>query len=80
MSSSCTHYVESSKALNKAKCSKYPKYKFELISHLNIDDSEIFYTQSWPQIKRHDQVSSGSKHHLPIIIHLLCLCIRGISQ
>ena len=54
--------------ITKAKWSKYPNYKFELISHLKIDNSEIFDTQTWTPKQRCDQVPEGSKHHLPIII------------
>ena len=56
--------------------------KSELVSHLNIDNSEIFSTQTWTPKQRCDQVPAGSKHPLPntCIIHLSFLCIRGISQ
>ena len=48
--------------------------KTELVSQLNIDNSEVFDTQTWAQQHRCDQVPSGSKHHPP------CLCIRRISR
>ena len=60
--------------------SKYPNHKSELIGHLNMDISEIFNTQTRAPKQRCDQVSAGSKHHLPIIIHPPYLYIRGISQ
>ena len=47
----------------KAKLSKYPSHKSELVSHLNIDNSEIFDTQPWTAPKdRCGQVSAGSSH------------------
>ena len=49
-----------------AKWSKYPNHKSELVSHLNIDNSEKFDTQTWTPKQRYDQVPAGSKHHLPI--------------
>ena len=52
----------------------------ELVSHLNIDNSEISDIQTWVPKQRFDQVPAGSKHRLPIILHPPCLCIRGISQ
>ena len=36
------------------KLSKYPNYKSELVSHLNIDKSEIFDTQAWTPKQRGD--------------------------
>ena len=37
--------------------------KSELVSHLNIDNSEVFDTQTWAQKQRCAQVPAGSKHH-----------------
>ena len=64
----------------KAKWSKYPNHKSELVSHLDIDNFEIFDTQTWTRKQRCDQVLAGSKHQLSIIIHTSCLCINNISQ
>lgn len=61
----------------KAKWSKYSNCKSKLVNHLNIVNSEIFVTQA--QKQRCDQVLVGSKHHLPILVHPLCLWIRGMS-
>ena len=52
---------------------KDPNHKSELVSHLNIDISEIFDTQTWTPKHRCDQVLVSSKHHLPVV------CITCIS-
>ena len=44
-----------------------PKWsKYPIVSHLNIDNSEIFDAQTWSPKQRCDQVPAGSKYHLPI--------------
>ena len=47
--------------------SKYEKRKSEFVSHININSSAIFDTQTWIPKQRCDQVPAGSKHHLSII-------------
>ena len=49
----------SSKIHNKAKLSKYQSHKSEIVSHLNIDISEIFDTQTWTPKQRCDQGARG---------------------
>ena len=56
----------------KSKWSKYLNHKSKLVSHLNIDNSEVFDTQTWTLKQRCDQV--------PKDINITSLCIRGISQ
>ena len=36
------------------KWSKYPTHKSELVSHLNVDNSEIFDTHTWTPKQRGD--------------------------
>ena len=48
-----------------AKWSRNPNHKFELVSHLNIDNSEIFETQTWTPKQRCDQS--------PRVISIICL-------
>ena len=51
----------------KAKWSKYLNYKSELLSHSNIDNTEIFDTQTWTQKRRYDQEASPAYYNTPAI-------------
>ena len=50
----CKHVFVASqiRPFYKAKWSKYPDHKSELVRHLNIDSSEKFDTQTWTPKQR----------------------------